>query len=121
MSTHSLTTPADADVLIADLFRESQTCTVAVREDRAFKTEGWLNLGSIRVDGVSHSEETIVASVRRGGFEWDVSPEQEVEAALVTLLQLTDAEKLKSKSKLRRALDATAAAAMRAGLRHPRF
>ncbi len=121
MNSHVLTTPSDADALVARMFRHRHTCSIAVREDKAFKADGWLSLGSLSVDVTGDSIGQLTAAVRRGGFEWNVLSQTAVETTLTDLLQLKDSDKAKNRAKLRRALDATAAVAVRAGLRHPRF
>jgi hypothetical protein len=119
MNSQSLTTPREADVLIAQMFRRSPTCVVRVREDKAFEGKNWLSLGTIAIDGGAETAEQLISAVRRGAFEWDIPNVEATRPALAKLLGVKDDEK--SASKLDRALDAMASISVRAGLQHPKF
>lgn len=119
MSLRTLTKPRDAVLLLANLFKESDTCNLYVRESRAFKDDGWLSLGDIFLDTADNKVSTIAAAVERGAFEWRLPPAASAIAELFKLLDVGEQEK--SQIKARRALDATAAAALRLGLVNPTF
>jgi len=116
MTRYILTTPREADVLIGRMFASNNTCLVSVREEKAFKENGWLKLGHIDLDGGSHSPDHKVAAVRRGGFEWRLPAFDQVRTNLTALLGDKSSD-----TKLRRALDAIAAISVRTGLQHPKF
>jgi hypothetical protein len=90
---------------------------VSVREEKAFKANGWLSLGQINLEVGEHKIDHLIAAVRRGGFEWKLPELDNVRAELKDLLGLTD----KDAPKLRRALNAIAAIGVRTGLQHPKF
>jgi hypothetical protein len=120
MNDHTLTTPKEADELIARMFVASNTCRMSVREDKAFKANGWLSLGDITLDASTNtSPEYIKLAAKRGGFEWKLPIKAEVERNLAGLLGLNDIDK--SRPKIRRALDAIAAIGTRTGLQSPKF
>ncbi|WP_116968411.1 PIN domain-containing protein [Blastomonas sp. UPD001] len=114
-----LTTPREAETLLAHLFTEGSEAQVKVSENKAFGAQGWLNLGSITLnpggDKVSH----MLTAVRRGGFEWALPSSENVDAQLVELMGLKEADR--KNGKLRRAMDAMGGIAVRLGLRYPRL
>jgi hypothetical protein len=118
MTTYVLTTPREAGVLIGRLLNVSPSCVIFVREEKAFKDGGWLHLGEISIHGSSRPDQ-LPDAVRRGAFEWKVPDAASAGEKLAALLGLKAQEK--DAPKIRRALDAIAAIAVRAGLRHPRF
>ena len=119
MSIYKLTTPREADSLIARMFKQDRSCIVSVREDKAFQGADWLSLGTIAVDSGAETADQLIGSVRRGAFEWNVPKIDPTREALGKLLGLKNDEK--SAPKLRRALDAMAAISVRTGLQHPMF
>jgi hypothetical protein len=119
MSTHILTTPREAEELLARTFQAGSKLRIEAREDKAFKDDGWLNLGEFVLDATDRRPEQLIASVRRGGFVWTVPSAEDASKQLKELLGLKD--KGSDEAKLRRALDAIAAISLRVGLQHPRF
>src|ERR1017187_6406330 len=108
MSNHVLTTPREADSLIARMFSRDRTCLIRVREDRAFKADGWLSFGTITLDSGAETPDQIMGAVRRGAFEWNVPDIQPTREDLAKLLGLKTDDKSALK-KLARALDAMSA------------
>ena len=115
-----LTTPREAEDLLARLFQAGSRIRLEAREEKAFKDAGWFGLGDVQLDRGEGENKHLRASVQRGAFEWSVPS---LEVATVQLTQLLDLKKGKANdaAKLRRALDAVAAIPQRAGLQHPRF
>lgn len=118
MSDFVLTTPREADLMLARLFKTHPECILEAREDKAFVQDGWLGLGKLSVDQADASPDTLLAAVRRGAFEWQVPELASTQAKLGDLLGVKEPSK---SSKIRRALDAIAAIPIRIGLLHPRF
>lgn len=117
--TYVLTTPREAEELLARLFQAGSKVRLEAREDKAFSGGGWFSLGEIELDRGDGEHKHVLASVRRGAFEWSVP---KLEAATTQLTQLLGvAPKASMPSKVRRALDAIAAISLRVGLQHPRF
>ena len=119
MSAHVLTTPKEAEFLLARIFSKGRKCTVSVREDKAFTPDGWLSMGVIELDTASDTAEHLLAAVRRGAFEWMLPELQTAQNELSQLLSFKGHDK--EAPKLRRALDSIATIGIRAGLEHPRF
>ena len=120
MSNYVLTSPREADELIARLFSRDLRCNVRVREDKAFHEDGsWLSLGTIEIAGSPQGSDQLIGAVRRGAFEWKAPSPDDTRKQVAKLLQLPDNDK--SAPKLRRTLDAIAAISVRTGLRYPRF
>lgn len=68
--TSILTTPREAEALLAHLFATGSEAGIKVSENKAFGAEGWLNLGSITLDPGGDKASHMLTAVRRGGFEW---------------------------------------------------
>ena len=119
MTFYVLTPPRDADALIARMFAHGRSCFVSVREERAFRENGWLGVGHIELDVGDHAPDRLFAAVRRGGFEWKLPELDDVSAKLSDLLGVAKQEK--AAPKVRRALNAMAAISVRTGLHHPKF
>jgi hypothetical protein len=119
MSIHTLTSPREAESLIARMFKHDHTCIVRVREDKAFQGTDWLSLGTIAMENGVETTAQLMGAVRRGAFEWNVPKIDPTRQTLAKLLGLKDDQK--SEPKLHRALDAMAAISVRTGLQHPRF
>ncbi|WP_344693654.1 hypothetical protein [Sphingomonas cynarae] len=117
--TLKLTTPREAESLIARMFLAGGPCSVEVREDKAFGDRGWLNLGQINLFTANGTNDQMECGVRRGSFDWDVPELSVVKSELAILLNV--AVDTKNEPKLRRALDAIAAISVRSGLQHPKF
>lgn len=117
--TSILTTPREAEVLLAYLFEAGSDARIKVSENKAFGAKGWLDLGSITLDRGGDKASHMLKAVRRGGFEWTLPTSEDVEDQLFTLMGLKEADR--ANGKLRRAMDAMGGIAMRLGLRYPRL
>ena len=117
--TYTLTTPREADILIARMFSMGKTCSVSVREDKAFKDGQWLGFGRLDLESGGTNSESLTAAVRRGAFEWSLPTLDQITKDLTDLLNLKNPEK--DAPKLKRAMNAMAAISVRSGLQHPRF
>lgn len=125
MSEYRLTSKAEANAILAAHFKSrlTTTSTLAIREDKCFKNEGWLDLGKIKLNpGQSEPGEEesdrLLAAVTLGFFEWECSNTTDVHRQLFDLLEATKDE---HKGRAKRALDAVACVATRIGLIHPLF
>jgi len=116
MSVYKLTTPREAESLIARMFNHDRKCTIRVREERAFHGDDWLSLGTMAMDSGTQTPEQLMWAVRRGAFEWEVPGIDATRASLAKLVGLKN-----DAPKLDRALDAIAAISVRIGLQHPQF
>ena len=116
--SYVLTTPREAEDLLARLFWASCKNRLEAREDKAFKDAGWFELGDIHLDRGEGKDKHLRASVQRGAFEWCLPS---LEAATAQLSKLLSLKSDDDTGKLRRALDAVAAISLRAGLQRPRF
>src|ERR1700722_6760248 len=112
--SYILTTPREANDLIARLFLADSKLRLEAREDRAFKDAGWFELGDIHLDRGEGRDKHLRASVQRGAFEWCLPSLEAATAQLSKLLGLKSDDN--DIAKLRRALDAVAAISLRAGL-----
>ena len=133
MSGAILMSPGEAAPKIAEAFEDGAPCSIAAREDRAFK-DGWLPLGVISLQLESKPESRFRSSdlpvepaalVGNGAFEWRLPDAQDVRSALSGLLGIKE-EKDKGKKdrdsgNLSRALDEIASIGVRTGLLHPVF
>lgn len=117
--TSTLTTPREAEALLAYLFATGSEARIKVSENKAFGAESWLNLGSIILDPGGDKSSHMVTAVRRGGFEWALPSIEDVDAQLFKLMSLKEADR--TNGKLRRAMDAMGGIAVRLGLRYPRL
>jgi hypothetical protein len=117
--TSILTTPREAEALLAHLFAAGSEARIKVSENKAFGANDWLNLGSITLDPGGEKSSHMLTAVRRGGFEWALPSSQDVEAQLFKLMGLKEADR--TNGKLRRAMDAMGGIAVRLGLRYPRL
>jgi hypothetical protein len=113
-----LNTPLEAESALARLFAASQTCTVSVREDKAFKEDAWFSLGTMALFRKPTIQPDAIADVRKGGYEWQLPSEKEAADQLTTILIGSGTSK---SPKFGRALDAIAGVATRTGLSHPNF
>ena len=119
MTEYALTTPREAEDLIARMFDRGPRCSLLVREDKAFKDNEWLSLGALALNAGGESPDDLTAAVARGAFEWKLPDLDSAKSELETLLGLKDAGKVAPK--VRRTLDAIAAISVRAGLQYPKF
>ena len=133
MSNAILMSPGEAAPKIAEMFEGSAPCSIAAREDRAFK-DGWLSLGEISFQLESRPESRFRSSdlpvepaalVGNGAFEWRLPDAQDVRSALSGLLGIKEEEdkgkKDRDSGNLSRALDEIASIGVRTGLLHPVF
>ena len=125
MSEHILISRSEANSALALHFERSPShkSVLAVREDKCFKEQEWLNLGTISLNpGVPEPGEELrdrlLASVSLGFFEWECPPFQEAAQKLIELMAVHKEEQI---SRAQRALDAVGCVAARVGLVHPLF
>lgn len=117
--TSILTTPREAEALLAHLFEAGCEAQIKVSENKAFGAENWLNLGSITLDPGGNKASHMLTAVRRGSFEWVLPSSEDVDAQLFKLMGLKETDR--TNGKLRRAMDAMGGIAVRLGLRYPRL
>jgi len=101
---------------IAAAFERGPCCQVCVQEQRAFKEDEWLPLGTISLPSSQIDDEGDGATAGVSAFTWNVSGADSVKFALAKLLDVSQDD-----AKLARALNQIAAIGVRAGLVHPAF
>ena len=118
MNDSVLMSPDEAAPKIAGMFADGAPCRVAAREDRAFKDEGWFDLGevSLQFSGSSEGPETLV---KNGAFEWRLPDVRDARNTLSDLLDKKDEDK--DSRNVSRALADVASIGVRTGLLHPVF
>ena len=121
MSEFRLGAPRDAEVLVAQAFGISATCTLDARDDVAFKEASWLNLGRITLFPSAREHDHVLASVRRGEFEWETPDLDTASTKLMEALVGVRSSSTSDTAKINRLLDAIATIVVRVGLVHPRF
>ena len=124
MMAKSLTPPADTVEAVASLFEPNSTCSVSIREDRAFGSSEFLCLGSIRLFPEDNSLEQRARAVRRGAFEWrapDFAVANDGTRKVLGFNDLNGQAKIRGEDKVRRILDMFGAVPVRLGLSHPIF
>ncbi|GBR28771.1 hypothetical protein AA0473_1840 [Acetobacter orleanensis NRIC 0473] len=114
-----LTTPREAEALLAHLFEAGSEARIKVSENKAFGAENWLNLGTITLDPGGNKASHMLMAVRRGSFEWVLPSSEDIDAQLFKLMGFKEADR--TNGKLRRAMDAMGGIAVRLGLRYPRL
>ena len=116
-----LVSPDQAASRIAKAFRREPHCRVQVQEQRAFKDDGWLCLGTVSLppNAPDNEDEQRDATLASAAFEWRLPGADTVESELGLLLGVKKGDN--DYSKIARALDQTASIAVRAGLLHPVF
>lgn len=126
--TFKLTSPRDAAIEMARVFLGSETATIEVSEDKCFAPGTYWNLGSVTLDGANDQMASIVHSLRRGAFEWDITPYDAAMRSLAERLQLSEPNDRKQREQYERAMarlprimDGVATAAARLGLILPIF
>lgn len=120
----SLTPPADTVEAVAGLFERNSTCSVSVREDRAFGPTEFLCLGSIRLFPEGDDIEHRARAVQGGAFEWrapDFAAVNEEIREVLGIKDLNGTAKVRAEDKVRRILDMFGAIPVRLGLSHPIF
>lgn len=117
--TSKLTTPREAESLLAHLFAAGSKASIKVSENKAFGARDWLDLGLITLDPGGGKASHMLTAVRRGGFEWALPSSELVSDQLFKLMGLKEADR--TNGKLRRAMDAMGGIAIRLGLRYPRL
>ena len=100
---------------IATASKRGPCCQVCVQEQRAFKDNEWLPLGTISLPA-SQIDEGDAATARVAAFTWNVANADSVKSALAKLLDVSEDD-----AKIASALNQIAAIAVRAGLVHPIF
>jgi len=136
MNEFTLISRQQSSGLLADLLLawSETTLTLAVREDTAFRGNGWLDIGSIilkpgAAEPNTDNRSTLASAIQFGFYEWRCPSEENLSSALFDLTGLSqndegkknDDSKKDQRSKALRSLDALAAAACRVGLIHPIF
>ena len=101
---------------IAAAFERGPCCQVCVQEQRAFKEDEWLPLGTISLPSSQIDDEGDGATAGVSAFTWNVSGADSVKFALAKLLDVSQDD-----AKIARALNQIAAIGVRAGLVHPAF
>ena len=116
-----LVSPDQAAFRIVEAFRREPYCRVQVQEQRAFKDDRWLCLGTISLspNTLDHEDEQHDAALASTAFEWRLPDAGKVESELASLLGVTQGDD--DYSKIIRALDQTTSIAVRAGLLYPVF
>ena len=116
-----LVSPNQAASRIVEAFRREPYCRVHVQEQRAFKDDRWLCLGTVSLspNTLGHEDEQHDAALASTAFEWRLPDAGRVESELASLLGVTQGDD--DYSKIVRALDQTASIAVRAGLLYPVF
>ena len=116
-----LVSPSQAASRIAEAFRREPHCRVQVQEQRAFKDDRWLCLGTISLppNTPDNEDEQRDAALTSAAFEWQLPGVDAVESELASLLGVKQGDN--DYPKIARALDQTASIAVRAGLLHPVF
>ena len=116
--TAVLVSPVEAASRIVDAFKSESPCCVQVQEQRAFKDDRWLGLGAVSLppNAPGGDSERRDAALASAGFEWQLPEVGAVESELASLLEVK-----RDDDRIPRALDQTAAIAVRAGLLHPVF
>ena len=103
------------------MFRREPHCRVQVQEQRAFKDDRWLCLGTVSLppNTPDNEDEQRDAALTSAAFEWQLPGVDAVESELASLLGVRRGDN--DYPKIARALDQTASIAVRAGLLHPVF
>ena len=116
--TAVLVSPSQAASRITDAFKSESPCHVQVQEQRAFKDDQWLGLGdvSLPLDALDGDGEQRDAELASAAFEWQLPNMDTVKSELASLLEVK-----RDDDRIPRALDQTAAIAVRTGLLHPVF
>ena len=116
-----LVSPNQAASRIAEVFRREPHCRVQVQEQRAFKDDRWLCLGTVSLppNTPDNEDEQRDAALTSAAFEWQLPGVDAVESELASLLGVRRGDN--DYPKIARALDQTASIAVRAGLLHPVF
>ena len=116
-----LVSPNQAASRIAEVFRREPHCRVQVQEQRAFKDDRWLCLGTVSLppNTPDNEDEQRDAALTSAAFEWQLPGVDAVESELTSLLGVRRGDN--DYPKIARALDQTASIAVRAGLLHPVF
>lgn len=116
-----LVSPDQAASRIAEAFRREPHCRVQVQEQRAFKDDRWLCLGTVSLppNTPDNEDEQRDAALTSAAFEWQLPGVDAVESELASLLGVKQGDN--DYPKIARALDQTASIAVRAGLLHPVF
>ena len=110
---------------IAAAFQRGPCCQVCVQEQRAFKDNEWLPLGTISLPA-SQIDEGDAATARVAAFTWNVAGADSVKSALAELLDVSQDQARQDQakqdhSKIASAMGQIAAIGVRTGLVHPAF
>ena len=106
---------------IAAAFKRGPCCQVCVQEQRAFKDNEWLPLGTISLSSSQIDDEGDAAMAGVAAFTWKVANADSVKSALAKLLDVSQDQARQDRSKIASTLNQIAAIGVRAGLIHPAF
>lgn len=106
---------------IAAAFKREPCCQVCVQEQRAFKDNEWLPLGTISLSSSQIDDEGDAAMAGVAAFTWKVANADSVKSALAKLLDVSQDQARQDHSKIASTLNQIAAIGVRAGLIHPAF
>ena len=115
MNEGALMSPDEAASKVAEVFKDSGRCSIAVREDRAFPSE-WFPLGNVALASGDPSEDLTIL-VSSGAFEWRLPEVTESRNKLSECLGLGK----ENDNNVDRALADIASIGVRIGLLHPIF
>ena len=119
MNDGALMSPDEAASEVAEVFKDSGRCSIAVREDRAFPSE-WFPLGNVALASGDPSEdpttEDLTSLVSSSAFEWRLPEVTESRDKLSDCLGLEE-----KNDNVDRALADIASIGVRIGLLHPIF
>lgn len=104
MTSFHLNSPTEAEVAIANLLKDEYSkpngrCSLFVRDDRAFISQDWLDLGILHFPdrlmgfGDLTEEEVWTNLVKLGAFEWHVTDDNVIEEKLKHLLGHDDGKR----------------------------
>ena len=117
--TLTLTSPVGAMTVIAEAFDRTDRCRIEAREEGAFKSGRFLDLGEIVAPGSGSGELNVEHALQHGEYEWTV-PHPDV--ALTSLREaISSTPSDTDQGKARRVLDSLGGVATRLGLTHPVF
>lgn len=106
---------------IADAFKRGPCCQVCVQEQRAFKDNEWLPLGTISLPSSQIDDEGDAATAGVAAFTWNVANADSVKSDLAKLLDVSQDQARQDHSKIASTLNQIATIGVRAGLIHPAF
>lgn len=121
MTLKKLVSPTDAIADIAAVFGSANSCTIEVREERAFEEGKFLPLGEIRIFPQEGGALEQCSAVRYGAFEWRTPDAQSTKKTLTRSVSQEQGADSKRDDRLRRVMSVFGAIPARLGLSHPVF